>query len=161
MGGKSSGGGGTQQVEQTTSNLPEYARPYFEELLGRTAYESTRPYEAYPGQRIADFTPYEQMGMQGMYDMAAQGAPSQVGMASDIAAQIGYQPSNMGMQIASGFQPQQVQSYYTPGQFQTGFQAGQISPQYQANQYYSQIGGRQFDPGYTAAPNTNRWRSWL
>jgi len=27
-------GGGTQQVEQTTSNLPEYARPYFEELLG-------------------------------------------------------------------------------------------------------------------------------
>jgi hypothetical protein len=152
MGGKSSGGGGTQQVEQTTSNLPEYARPYFEELLGRTAYESTRPYEAYPGQRIADFTPYEQMGMQGMYDMAAQGAPAQVGMASDIAAQIGYQPSNMGMQIASGFQPQQVQSYYTPGQFQTGFQAGQISPQYQANQYYSQLGGRQFDPGYTAAP---------
>jgi len=74
----SKGGGGssgTQQVEQTTSNLPEYARPYFEELLGRTAYESTRPYEAYPGQRIADFTPYEQMGMQGMYDMAAQGAP--------------------------------------------------------------------------------------
>jgi hypothetical protein len=103
MGGKSSGGGGTQQVEQTTSNLPEYARPYFEELLGRTAYESTRPYEAYPGQRIADFTPYEQMGMQGMYDMAAQGAPAQVGMASDIAAQIGYQPSNMGMQIALGF----------------------------------------------------------
>jgi hypothetical protein len=103
MGGKSSGGGGTQQVEQTTSNLPEYARPYFEELLGRTAYESTRPYEAYPGQRIADFTPYEQMGMQGMYDMAAQGAPAQVGMASDIAAQMGYQPSNMGLQIAGGF----------------------------------------------------------
>jgi hypothetical protein len=97
---KGGSGGGTQQVEQTTSNLPEYARPYFEELLGRTAYESTRPYEAYPGQRIADFTPYEQMGMQGMYDMAAQGAPAQVGMASDIAAQIGYQPSNMGMQIA-------------------------------------------------------------
>jgi hypothetical protein len=66
-----------KQVEQTTSNLPEYARPYFEELLGRTAYESTRPYEAYPGQRIADFTPYEQMGMQGMYNMAAQGAPAQ------------------------------------------------------------------------------------
>jgi len=147
-----SSGSGTQQVEQTTTNLPEYARPYFEELLGRTAYESTRPYEAYPGQRIADFTPYEQMGMQGMYDMAAQGAPSQLGMASDIAAQMGYQPSNMGLQLAGGFQPQQVQSYYQPGQFQTGFQAGQISPQYQAGQYYSQIGERQFDPGYTAAP---------
>jgi hypothetical protein len=41
MGGKSSGGGGTQQVEQTTSNLPEYARPYFEELLGER-YTSLR-----------------------------------------------------------------------------------------------------------------------
>ena len=138
MGGKSSGGGGTQQVEQTTSNLPEYARPYFEELLGRTAYESTRPYEAYPGQRIADFTPYEQMGMQGMYDMAAQGAPAQVGMASDISAQMGYQPSNMGVQLASGFQPQQVQSYYDPGQFQTGFESGRMSPDYAARGLQSQ-----------------------
>ena len=79
------GGGGPQEVTQVSTNLPEYARPYFEELLGRTAYETTRPYEAFPGQRIADFTPYEQMGMQGMYDMAAAGAPAQMGMASDIA----------------------------------------------------------------------------
>jgi hypothetical protein len=150
MGGKSSGGGGTQQVEQTTSNLPEYARPYFEELLGRTAYESTRPYEAYPGQRIADFTPYEQMGMQGMYDMAAQGAPAQVGMASDIAAQMGYQPSNMGLQIAGGFQPQQVQSYYDPGQFQTGFQAGRMNSQFGLGDYGSGYQASQFDPGYVA-----------
>ena len=135
---KGGSGGGTQQVEQTTSNLPEYARPYFEELLGRTAYESTRPYEAYPGQRIADFTPYEQMGMQGMYDMAAQGAPAQVGMASDISAQMGYQPSNMGVQLASGFQPQQVQSYYDPGQFQTGFESGRMSPDYAARNLQSQ-----------------------
>ena len=54
---KGSGGGGgtgTQEVIQTTSNLPEYARPYFEEMLGRTMYETTRPYEAFPGQRLAD-----------------------------------------------------------------------------------------------------------
>lgn len=149
----SKGGGGssgTQQVEQTTTNLPEYARPYFEELLGRTVYESTRPYEAYPGQRIADFTPYEQMGMQGMYDMAAQGAPAQLGMASDIAAQMGYQPSNMGLQLASGFQPQQVQSYYTPGKFQTGFQAGQRGSEFQMGDYGSGYQAGQFDPGYFA-----------
>ena len=104
----SKGGGGPsgpQEVVQTSTNLPEYARPYFEELLGRTAYETTRPYESFPGQRIADFTPYEQMGMQGMYDMAAAGSPAQMGMASDIAAQIGYGPSDMGMQIARGFSP--------------------------------------------------------
>jgi hypothetical protein len=78
------------------------------------------------------------MGMQGMYDMAAQGAPAQVGMASDIAAQMGYQPSNMGVQLASGFQPQQVQSYYDPGQFQTGFESGRMSPDYAARNLQSQ-----------------------
>ena len=51
MGGKSGGGGpsGPQEVTQTTSNLPEYARPYFTKALERTLYESARPYEAFPG----------------------------------------------------------------------------------------------------------------
>jgi hypothetical protein len=142
------GGGGPQEVVQTTSNLPEYARPYFEELLGRTAYETTRPYEAFPGQRIADFTPYEQMGMQGMYDMAAAGAPAQMGMASDIAAQIGYAPSNMGMQIASGFQPMDVTSGYQAGQFDPGYQAGFLGQGYGAGQRGVGYQGTQFDAGY-------------
>ena len=43
--GSGGGGGGTQEVVQTTTNLLEYARPYFEEMLGRTMYETTRPYE--------------------------------------------------------------------------------------------------------------------
>ena len=54
---KGGGGGGPSEVTQVSTNLPEYARPYFEELLGRTAYETMRPYAAFPGQRIADFTP--------------------------------------------------------------------------------------------------------
>ena len=40
--GKKSGGGGPQEVTQTTTNLPEYARPYVEEVLGRGVYESGR-----------------------------------------------------------------------------------------------------------------------
>ena len=55
----SKGGGGssgTQQVEQTTTNLPEYARPYFEELLGRTVYESTRQIgRASCRERVSDY----------------------------------------------------------------------------------------------------------
>jgi len=117
---------GPQEVVQTTSNLPEYARPYFEEMLGRSMYETTRPYEAYPGQRIADFTPYEQMGMRGMYDMAAAGTPQQLNQASDIASQIGYQDSNMGMNIAQGFDPQQVTSDYQAGTFDPGYAAGRL-----------------------------------
>ena len=142
------GGGGPQEVVQTTSNLPEYARPYFEELLGRTAYETTRPYEAFPGQRIADFTPYEQMGMQGMYDIAAAGAPAQMGMASDIAAQIGYAPSNMGMQIASGFQPLDVTSGYQAGDIDPGYRFGFLDQGYEAGQRGVGYQGAEFDAGY-------------
>ena len=36
-----------QTVTQT--NLPEYVRPYFERLLGRTEAESKREYEPYGG----------------------------------------------------------------------------------------------------------------
>mgnify|MGYP003634033024 CR=1 FL=1 len=46
-------------------SLPTYARPYYEELLGRTAYEATRPYETYGGQRLADFDPYETAARHG------------------------------------------------------------------------------------------------
>ena len=69
--GKGSSGGGVQESVVTQTNLPEYAEPFFQELLGRTVYESTRPYEAFPGQRIAEFDPFEQYGMQGMAEMAA------------------------------------------------------------------------------------------
>ena len=36
------------------SNLPKYARPYFERLLDRTEAESLRGYEPFEGQRLAD-----------------------------------------------------------------------------------------------------------
>ena len=64
------GGGGPQQSESvvTQTNLPEYAKPFYEEMLGRTVYESTRPYETYQGQRIQDFNPFETTAMQGMAD---------------------------------------------------------------------------------------------
>ena len=144
------GSGGPSEVTQITTNLPEYARPYFEEMLGRTVYETVRPYEGYTGQRIADFTPYEQMGMRGMYDMAAAGAPPQLGMASDIASQIGYQDSNMGMNIAGGFNPQQIRSDYQAGTFDPGYAAGRLGQGYEADQRQSGYDPAEFDSGYEA-----------
>lgn len=49
-----SGGGGHTTATTTTSNLPEYAEPYYTALIQRGQTESTRPYQAYTGQRIAD-----------------------------------------------------------------------------------------------------------
>ena len=70
---KGGGSSGVQQTESTVTqtNLPEYARPFYEEMLGRTVYESTRPYEAFPGQRLAEFNPFETTAMQGIAEMTA------------------------------------------------------------------------------------------
>jgi len=102
---KGGGGGGAQESTVVQTNLPEYAQPFYEELLGRTVYESTRPYETFPGQRMADFTDYETRGMQGMSDLAAAGDPAQSRLAADIAGSVGNQGVGAGTTIAGAFNP--------------------------------------------------------
>ena len=174
---KGGGSSGTQQVEQTTTNLPEYARPFYESLLGRATYESERGYEAFPGQRIADFNDYENAGMQGMADMAMQGDPEQFNQASYIASQVGaqnpnqagsvvnqYRPNLQGSEyfagdinsgydagnMGQGYQAGQRDMNFMPSQFDSGYQAGNIGQDYQAGQRDSGYQARGFDPGYFA-----------
>jgi len=119
-------GGGSAPTHTTSTvtqnNLPEYARPWFENLLGRTAYESTRPYTPYPGTRMAYFDPYESMAQEGTAQMGMQGAPTQIGSATDITTQIGYQPTGQGMDIARQFQPGSVADPYTVGSYMNPYQ---------------------------------------
>tara|TARA_R110001599_G_scaffold83604_1_gene224593 strand:+ start:924 stop:1841 length:918 start_codon:yes stop_codon:yes gene_type:complete len=110
----SSGGGSSPTIQSSTikeHSLPDYAKPYFEELLGRSAYEATRPYETYGAQRLADFDPYETTAMQGMQTMAAAGTPSQFATGSTIA-------SGVGNQAAPGSiaNPETLQNYMNPYQ---------------------------------------------
>jgi len=121
MGGKSSNPTiQTSTIKEHT--LPSYARPYFEELLGRAGYEASRPYEPYGAPRLAGFDPYETSAMQGMQQMAAAGTPQQMRSATDIATQIGTQPSTAGTDIAGRFQPgtladpAMMQNYMSPYQ---------------------------------------------
>jgi hypothetical protein len=150
MGGKS--GGGTppaQEVTTTTSNLPEYAEPYFKRALERTIYQSAQPYQTYTGSRMADFTPEERMSMQGMTQMASAGTPYQMRQASDIASGIGYQPDYQGLAMAREFQPQDITSQYAGPQIDPGYQAGAIGQGYQASQRQAGYGGPgQFGPGF-------------
>ena len=71
------GGGGTTQTKSTVTqtNLPEYVRPYFERLLGRTEAESKREYEPYGGQRIADPSQDLLTSEQRVRDIANRGLP--------------------------------------------------------------------------------------
>lgn len=52
------GGGGSQTVTQT--NLPSYAKPYFTSLMDRANKLSKEKYQAYDGERIADFNKTQQ-----------------------------------------------------------------------------------------------------
>lgn len=54
----SKGGGSPQPTSQTVNqtNLPEYARPYFERLLNRTESLSQEDYIPYEGQRLSDLS---------------------------------------------------------------------------------------------------------
>jgi len=150
MGKGSKAPSGPQEVVQTTSNLPEYARPYFEEMLGRTVAETTRPYELFPGQRLAELTEFEQLGQQGMLDLAAAGTPLQTMAASDIASQVGFQPVGTGLDIAGQFQPQQLQSQYQAGDIDPNYAAGTLGQGFQAGQRGIGYQAGQFDPGYVA-----------
>lgn len=50
-------GGGSSGSQESTSyqtNLPEYAQPYYEEMMDRTQKESLRPNTPYTGDRTAD-----------------------------------------------------------------------------------------------------------
>jgi hypothetical protein len=157
-GGGGGSGSGQQQVTSTVtqSNLPAYVQPYFEQVLQRGLFESARPYQPYGGQRLAQFAPEETAAQRGI---AGLQRPEQLGMASDIAAQVGYGQMPSGMDIASQFQPgaispdyraTQFQTGYGPGQFGADYQAGAVGPGYQAMGYQPQFQAREFAPGYQA-----------
>jgi len=116
-----------QEMTSTTTNLPSYAEPYFRQGLERSVYESARPYEAFPGQRLADFSSQERAAMQGMEGMARAGSPSQFLDASNISRNIGYQGSGMGMDIANQFNPEPIQSQFQTPDFGPGFTAGTVA----------------------------------
>lgn len=93
----------TQTYSQVTqSNLPEYARPYFERLMTRSEAETNQPYSLYPGQRIQGFTPDTESAFQGYRNLAAYGNPT-VDQAANMARYGGAQALAAGQ-----YQPERV-----------------------------------------------------
>lgn len=86
-----------QQVTSTTTNLPEYAKPYFTNLVKRAQAESYREYTPYQGERIAGFTPaqlavqQETMGLE---------TPGQFGVGTGMAGAGGLGSLQYGQQAA-------------------------------------------------------------
>ena len=83
---KGGGGGGVNETTSTVTqtNLPEYAEPYITRLMQRAEEESLAPYTTYEGQRLAAFTPEQELAMTGKAGLAVAGDPEQFTTSSGI-----------------------------------------------------------------------------
>jgi hypothetical protein len=119
MGGSSGGGGGAPTTSVTnTSNLPEYARPYFEHLMGRAEQASNTENPLYQGERLAGPSADTQAGYQKVRDVAAYGMPENK-FATDIntrAQGVGFDAGNYRSNAIQqdAFGQQQANQYMSP-----------------------------------------------
>lgn len=106
------GGGGkntTSTVNQTTSNIPAYAQPYYMGMMNQAQAltDTTKnPYTPYGGERLAGYAP-EQMQVQ--RNILNQQTPGQFGAGSQLATTAGLGALQAGQYNPSQFGSQQVQ----------------------------------------------------
>ncbi len=103
-------GGSGQQVQKSEviqSNLPEYARPYYENMMQRSQSLLSQKYVPYEQERLAGFTD-QQKNVQNQY--AGLQTPGQFGAASQMAQQAGLGSMAAGQYDPAQFYSQQVQS---------------------------------------------------
>lgn len=89
------GGGGAApapaaptQTTVTNTNLPEYARPYVEDVLGKgqaLTNINQNPYQSYQGSRVAGFEPMQQQAFSNIQNMQASPQNAQATGMSGIA----------------------------------------------------------------------------
>ena len=117
------GGGSQQPVKQEVvqTNLPEYAKPYFENIMQRAQAESYRPYTPYEAERITGFTPAQENIQQQALGLQTPGelrAGSQFAAAGGLGALgLGQQAAGAGQQyMGMATDPSQIQSFMSPYQ---------------------------------------------
>lgn len=116
----SSGGGGTQNVTQTT--LPSYAKPHYTELLKQTGKNifatdesgnvtGIKPYQRHGGERVAGFSPLQSQVQQ---EIGGLRTPEQFGYATQdagLGGMLGYGTAQQGLQAAFGPTQNYMSSY--------------------------------------------------
>lgn len=100
----------SQTVTQTS--IPEYAKPYVETMLGKTQALVDQPYQAYGGQRIAEFSPMQQQAMQGVSNLQPS---QQLGVGTQMAGLAGLGSMMAGQNYQNqATNPYATQAYMSP-----------------------------------------------
>jgi hypothetical protein len=130
FGGGGGGGGGNTTATTYSSNVPEYAKQPFMEMIGKAEALTQAPYQAYTGERVAQFSPLQQQAYNaaGQQQVAGQLAP-----ASNLALGAG-----LGGLAQQTFRaPGTAMSYMSP------FMENALAPQINAAQRQSRMAGQQ------------------
>jgi hypothetical protein len=131
--GGSSGGGGSGQPNVTTSNtsnIPEYARPYVENMLqsaqaqvyndDMTSFRPYQPYSSDVNNYFAGFSPLQQQAQESAYYLQT---PGEYGLASGMAGQAGL--GALGAQENAGMLGTEALGYGQAGSMYGGMGAQQ------------------------------------
>ena len=125
----------------TQSNIPDWAQPYAQQMLGQTQALTNSPYQQYTGQRIADFSPLQQQAFNNVANMQTNaGTGAAMGYSQDVAQRAAtqgpYNAQNFGNQYGQGPQFQNMGLGYLSATA-PGTQAAQLAaaPQMQSAQF--------------------------
>ena len=115
------GGGGGSPGPQTSysTNLPEYAKPYYEELLkqtGKQIYQTDatgkvtgiKEYTPYGGPRIAGFTPGQENVQRETAGLTTPGQFARAGAGLGVGQELGYSAAGAGLDQAFSYRPTAV-----------------------------------------------------
>lgn len=119
------GGGGPSQTQTTQTTIPDYAKPYVQSALGKADALTSAPFQAYTGERTAQFTPLQQQAFAG-----AQG----LGPSEYIAqsARMAQQPGQFGTEQAQQYMSPYMQNVVDIEKREAARQAGIAGLQQQA-----------------------------
>jgi len=141
--GKGGGGGGGQPSNTTQtsyqSTLPEYAKPYYEELLkqgGKQVYSTdasgnvtgVKPYTPYTGDRVAAFTPGQEAVQAEVAGLRAPGGFGTAATGLGMGTGLGFDTAGAGLSQAFGYSPMAISG----GTFDAPAASYYMSP-YQSN----------------------------
>ena len=138
--GGSSGGGGSQPTHTTSTNvstnLPEYARPFYEEILKQSGKETyttdasgkvtgVQDYTKFPGQRVAGFDPLQQQVQTDVSGLTQQPGFTTAATGIERGTTAGLDAAAAGIPTALSYAPTQqdfdtaqAQKYMSPFQRQ-------------------------------------------
>jgi hypothetical protein len=134
-------GGGSQTSKSVTTNLPEYAQPFYEELMKQSAQQTyttdasgnvtgVKDFVPYTGDRVVGFTPQQQAVQQGVLGLTTPGQFGAANQALGDVTTMGTSAAAQGLTGALGYNPGAVESLsmQAPGTFDATTRDQYMSP---------------------------------